>query len=125
MRTSSCKAKGRRLQQRVRDALRAIGAKHGLVDDDIHSTSMGVSGVDILLSPAAKRVFNLAVECKQVEKLQVVPTFLEHYGKYASDASLKILVHGKNRAEPLVTMQFEDFIQLLDKGNKKADREGI
>ncbi len=116
MRTSSCKAKGRRLQQQVRDALRALGATRGLVDGDINSTSMGVSGVDVLLSPAADRLFSLAIECKNVERLQVVPTFLEHYGKYEADSRLKILVHGKNKIAPMVTLRFTDFITLLEKG---------
>jgi hypothetical protein len=125
MKTSSAKAKGRKLQQKVRDALRQIGKRHGLVDGDIESRGMGQNGCDIILSPAALRVFNLAVECKQVEKLQVVPTFLEHLGKYAGDNSLKVLIHGKNRIEPLVTMRFEDFVALLEKGNRAKEEPQI
>lgn len=116
MKTSSAKAKGRKLQKEVRDALRTLGATRGLVDGDINSTSMGVSGVDVLFSPAADRIFGLSIECKQVEKLQVVPTFLEHYGKYEADGRLKILVHGKNKIAPMVTLKFTDFINLLQKG---------
>jgi len=113
VKTSSAKAKGRRLQQQVRDALRAIGKDHGLVDGDFESRGMGQAGVDVILSPAAKRLCDLAVECKNVEKLQVVPTFNEHYERYKNETSLKVLVHAKNRMEPLVTLRFEEFIGLL------------
>ena len=125
MKTSSAKAKGRKLQQKVRDALRQIGKPHGLVDGDIESRGMGQAGVDLVFSPAAQRVFNLSIECKQVEKLQVVPTFLEHFGKYAGDSSLKILIHGKNRIEPLVTLRFEDFIAMLEKGNSAKEEPQV
>lgn len=120
MKTSSAKAKGRRLQQFVRDVLRIIGKEHGLVDGDIESRGMGQNGTDIILSPAAKRVIDIAVECKNVEKLQVVPTFNEHYERYKHEPSLKVLIHGKNRCEPLVTMRFEEFVNLLRSSLKKG-----
>ena len=113
MRTSSAKAKGRLLQQKVRDALRIAGASHGLVDGDIESRGMGQNGVDVILSPAAQKVFNLLIECKQVEKLNVVGVFYEHFAKYADKPGLKLLIHGRNRTEPMVTLKFEDFMKLL------------
>jgi len=75
---------------------------------------MGQNGVDVILSPAAKKVFNLSVECKNVEKLNVPTVFQEHYEKYP-DASLKLLVHCRNRVEPLVTLRLEDFAAYLEK----------
>lgn len=99
----------------VRDRLREIGKQHGLVDDDIKSTTMGESGVDIQLSPAARRVVDLAIECKNVEKLNVVGVFIEHFTKYASQPSLKLLVHSRNHTEPMVTMRWDDFIPLLER----------
>lgn len=113
MKTSSAKAKGRRLQQAIRDALRDIGKHYGLEPDDIESRGMGQNGVDIILSPAAFRVFNLDIEAKNVEKLNVPATFFEHFKKYAERPALKILVHSKNRSEPLVTFRWEDFLEIL------------
>lgn len=114
MRPQSCKAKGRRLQQQVRDALRELGRPYGLVDGDIESRGMGQNGVDVILSPAAQRVFDLLVECKNTEALSVVTTFLTHYNKYASQPGLKLLIHSRNNVKPLVTMQFTDFLNLLE-----------
>jgi hypothetical protein len=118
MKTSSAKAKGRKLQQEVRDALRVVGTAYGLVDGDIESRGMGQNGVDVILSPAAQRVFPLSIECKQVEKLNVVGVFYEHFEKYKDSADLKLLIHGRNRTEPMVTMKFTDFINLYVKGIK-------
>ena len=69
MKTSSAKAKGRRLQQKVRDLLLETFTE--LEPDDIRSTSMGVSGEDLQLSPAARKLIPFAIECKNQEKLNV------------------------------------------------------
>lgn len=111
MKTSSCKAKGRSFQQFVAKALLAIGEKCGLVADDIKSVGMGQSGVDVVFSPAAQRVFGtLSVECKNVEALNVVTTFHGHAAKYPG--KLAVLFHKKNRTEPLVTLRLSDFIPM-------------
>ena len=133
--TSSCKAKGRRFQQGVCAALLEVGKQHGLVADDIKSTSMGVSGLDVLLSPAAKRALgDLAIECKNVETLNVVGVFTKHAAKYPrgrrgdDDAviagaqlrgenaeTLALLFHKRNRTEPMVTLLMADFMFLYAK----------
>jgi hypothetical protein len=110
----SAKAKGRRLQQTIRDRLRDYAGRHGLAADDIKSTPMSVSGPDIQFSPAAKRVFNLTIECKNRESLNVTTTFLEHLAAYPDD-SMKVLAHSRNNSEPLVTIRFEDFLRLLNR----------
>lgn len=115
MKTSSCKAKGRRLQQLVRDDLRSLSKEQGLVDDDINSTGMGQSGVDILLSPAAKKVWPLSIECKNVEKLNVVGVFQKHYKLYEQDGQMKLLIHSRNNTRPMVTLRWDDMLQLLVK----------
>jgi hypothetical protein len=115
MKTSSCKAKGRRLQQLVAQRLlEEIYIPAGLEEDDCKSVSMGVSGNDIVLSPAAKKVLNLSVECKNVESLNHTTTFWNHYNKH-QDNSLKLLISQRNRTKPVVTLQLEDFLVLLKK----------
>lgn len=62
MKTSSAKAKGRKLQQHVRDVL--LEAFPTLEPDDVKSTSMGAQGEDVQLSPAARKLMPIAVETK-------------------------------------------------------------
>lgn len=105
------------MQQLIRDRLRELGAPFGLVDGDIESTGMGQSGVDVLLSPAAKRIFPLAIEAKNVEALSIPKVFFDHYDKYAASPFLKLLIHNKNhQREPLVTLRLSDLLALFMKG---------
>ena len=70
MKASSSKAKGRRLQDFVRDKLRGLFTK--LEDDDIKAAIMGESGEDIKLSPAARKIIPYSFECKNQERLYMV-----------------------------------------------------
>lgn len=69
VRPQSAKAKGRRLQQELRDAI--LAAFPELEPDDVRSTSMGAGGADILLSPAARKRFPFYVEAKNRETLNI------------------------------------------------------
>lgn len=112
MSAASCKAKGRRLQQRVRDDLRALAGTR-LDPTDIESTIMGVSGVDVVLTKAARDLFgDLAFECKNVEKLNAVGVFQEHLDKYQSKGKVCLMVHSRNYVEPRVTLLWSDFVRL-------------
>ena len=72
---------------------------------------MGASGVDVQLSPAAKRALGgLAIECKNVENLNVVSVFWEHCAKYP--AALPLLISKRNKTTPLCTLRLEDFIAI-------------
>ena len=64
LKPSSAKQKGRLFQQEVRD--RILADYPNLEPDDVRSTSMGAGGTDIQLSPAAKKEFPYAVECKSL-----------------------------------------------------------
>ena len=108
MKPSSAKAKGRVLQQTVRDL---IIAKFGLEPDDVRSVSMGVSGEDLLLSPAARRKLPISVECKSRASISV-------YGHYqqAKDNCRgyePVLVIKQNRDKPLVVVDCDYFFELL------------
>ena len=103
------------MQKLVCAALLEIGNGYGLEADDIVSRAMGQNGVDCVLSPAARRIFPLAIECKAVEALNVPKTFWDHYKKYEKDNSLKLLIHTRNRQTPLVSLRLEDFLGLIRK----------
>ena len=68
MKTRSAKNKGKRLQNSVRDILLETFTQ--LEPDDIKSTTMGESGEDIQLSPAARKLIPYAIECKNQEKME-------------------------------------------------------
>jgi len=66
---ASGKAKGRRFQQWVRDYILACFPE--LEPDDVKSTSMGAGGEDVQLSPAARRMIPISVECKAKAKIAI------------------------------------------------------
>lgn len=112
MSASSCKAKGRRLQQFVRDELRRIAPQ--LDPTDIESTPMGCNGVDVILTKAARAVFGeLAIEAKNVEVLNAVGVFQGHVDKYQPKGQIPLMVHSRNHIEPRVTMLFSDWLALF------------
>jgi hypothetical protein len=117
MKTSSCKAKGRRLQKRVAFDLLQLVKNLGLVADDIVSRPMATQGgegfSDIMLSPAARKVLPFNIECKNVEHLNVAKTFQDYKEVYQNSALTLLLVHSHNKTEPMVTMNWIDFLRLL------------
>lgn len=108
LKPSSAKAKGRVLQQAVRDLLRA---KFNLEDDDVRSISMGAQGEDILLSPAARRRIPLSIECKSREKIAVYG-FYEQAKENAGGYEPCVIVK-QNRDKPLVIVDCVYFFDLL------------
>jgi hypothetical protein len=116
MKTHSAKAKGRRLQQEVRDKLIEVSKLH---PDDIRSTPMGSSGEDIMLSPAARAVFPWSIECKNVEKLSVWAA-IDQARANAKD-NVPVVVFTKNHEKTQVAVPFEYFMKLYKyyiEGNK-------
>ena len=69
MKTRSAKAKGRRLQNKIRDLL--LEEFKELEPDDIRTAIMGETGEDIKLSPAARRKIPYSFECKNQEKINI------------------------------------------------------
>ena len=108
MKTQSAKAKGRKLQQWVRDL---ILESFPLESDDVRSTSMGAGGEDVLLSPAARRYFPFSIECKNVEKLNVWQAYEQAEANCGDNEPL--LVMKKNRKEPLVVMDAGKFMEIM------------
>jgi hypothetical protein len=108
MRTSSAKAKGRRLQSAVAAAIRE---RFGLHPDDVRPAVMGESGEDVKLSPAARARFPFSVECKNTERLNVWDA-LQQAEKNAKDHT-PLLIFSRNRAKTYVVIQLERFLALL------------
>jgi hypothetical protein len=109
MKPQSAKAKGRKLQQMVRDLI--LEAFPSLEPDDVRSTSMGAGGEDLQLSPAARRLFPYSVEAKNVEKLNVWGAYEQ--AEANSGKHEPLLIMKKNKKKPLVVLDLEAFINLL------------
>ena len=110
MKSRSAKNKGKRLQNQVRDLI--LEKFQQLEEDDVRSTTMGDSGEDILLSPAARKLFPFSVECKNQEKVNV----WEAYAQASSNCKgyEPLVVIKRNRHKPLVLMDAEEFVKLLN-----------
>lgn len=116
MRTSSAKAKGRRLQDEVRDAIRK--AFPDLEPDDVLCAIMGQSGMDIKLSPAARKKFPYAVECKNVEKLNIWGA-LKQAKENTPAGQTTLLAFTRNRTDTFVALPLSDFMSLVESKQQK------
>ncbi len=113
MKTQSAKAKGRKLQQWVRDQIIEQLEVH---PEDIESRSMGAGGEDLIMARAARQKFPFSVECKNVEKLNVWEAYEQ--AKSNSKDHEPIVVMKKNQKKPLVVVDADFFISLFKKNDK-------
>jgi|TARA_R100000781_G_scaffold71770_1_gene44965 hypothetical protein len=114
MKTRSAKNKGKRLQNSVRDLILETFTE--LEEDDVRSTTMGDSGEDVLLSPAARKLFPFSVECKNQEKLNIWSS-LEQAETNAGEHT-PLLVFKRNRSKTYVSMEINDLIKILNDKEK-------
>lgn len=112
MKPSSAKAKGRKLQQWVRDAVLRLFPQ--LEPDDVRSTSMGANGEDVLLSPAARRLFPYSIECKNLNKIAVY-NYYEQAVSNCPKGSEPLLIIKQNRSKPLAVVDAEYFMEKMEK----------
>ena len=106
MKPQSAKAKGRKLQQWVRDQLIEHRNIH---PEDIESRSMGAGGEDLIMARDARQKFPFSIECKNQEKLNVWDAYqqaTDNSGDYEP-----ILIMKKNGKRPLVVLDAENFIR--------------
>ena len=107
MRTSSAKAKGRRLQQWFRDLLIE---KLDVHPEDIESRSMGAGGEDLIMARAARKKFPYSIECKNQESVNVWNAYdqaKENSGDYEPIVVLK-----RNNTKPLILVDADYFVRL-------------
>ena len=110
MKTRSAKNKGKRLQNDVRDLILETFTE--LEPDDVRSTTMGDSGEDILLSPAARKLFPFSVECKNQEKLNIWSSLEQtetNAGKHTP-----LLIFKRNRSKTYAVLQLDDLMEMLN-----------
>ena len=107
MKTQSAKAKGRRLQQWVRDLLIE---KLDVHPEDVESRAMGAGGEDLIMARAAREKFPYSVECKNQEKVNV----WESYSQAVENSKdyEPVVVIKRNNHKPLVVVDAEYFVGL-------------
>ena len=109
----SSKAKGRRLQNMIRDRLRAVFSS-SLEEDDIKSQTMGMTGEDIVLSPAARKLIPYSIECKNVERLNVWQCLKQAEDNTHEDCSPALVIK-RNQTKPYIMIPLKLWIDLISK----------
>ena len=108
MNPKSVKAKGRVLQNLVRDKLHKLFPK---LTKDIQSQTMGMKGMDIVLTPMARKKIPYAFECKNVERFDLWKTW-EQAEENAEELSPVVIVK-KNKKKPKAIIDLELFLELI------------
>lgn len=105
----SAKAKGRRLQQEVARIMLKLDPD--LHPDDIVSRSMGASGEDIMLSPAARMTYPVSIECKSKAKFAGYTIMDQAKANCPKDME-PVAVVKADRRKPLVMVDAEHYFEL-------------
>ena len=105
MKPQSAKAKGRKLQQWVRDQLIEHRNIH---PEDIESRSMGAGGEDLIMARDARQKFPYSIECKNQEKLNIWDAHTQAQANSGDHAPIVFIK--KNGKKPLAVVDAEHFI---------------
>lgn len=111
MRPQSAKSKGRRLQQWAAEQYK--GRFTHLEGNDIRSLSMGASGDDLILSPAALKVLPYNFEMKNCENFQLWATLRQTEARFETEEHYPCIVAKRNRVDPLSIIPFGHYAHLL------------
>ena len=111
----SVKAKGRRLQNLVRDLLRSVFSF--LHEDDIKSQTMGMSGEDIVLSPAARTIIPYSFECKNKERLNIWQSIEQCEDN--CNGSIPVVVFKRNNSKTYAVMEFDEWLKVAQTYHKR------
>ena len=113
MKTSSAKAKGRRLQQWTARKISEITGRPCGKDEEIESREMGQAGVDVKLYAKAKEMFPFSIECRNRERWDI-PAWIKGVKQIQLKGTDWMLVVSKNRYTPVVVMDAEAFFDLYE-----------
>lgn len=107
--TASGKAKGRRLQQFVRDRLLKLFPQ--LSDTDVISCPMGSRGTDVILSRAAQALIPFSIECKA--RAKGFTALYDAIDQATRDHLQPIAIVKQDRRKPLVVIDLDAFLTLV------------
>ncbi len=118
MTPQSAKAKGRTLQQWIRNRLIDV---LGIKAEDIASRSMGAGGEDLMFSLAARSLFNYSLEAKNQEKVNVWSSYEQAVANTPAGVE-PLLVIKRNLHKPLAIVDADYFIALHKARNPHGNR---
>ena len=126
MNPKSGKAKGRRLQNYVRDKLREVYIKlwtkaPKLEPDDIKSQTMGMGGEDIVLSPAARKLIPYSFECKNKERLNVWQSIEQCEDN--CNGSIPVVVFKRNQSKVYAIMEFDEWLTIAQTYHRRKKND--
>ena len=111
MRTSSRKAKGRRLQNWVRDELLALFTE--FTDDDIYCAIMGESGADVKFSPQAQKLIPYSVECKNKETFKGIYDIMKQAESNTKINQVPLGIIKMNNFQPLAIIDAKVLFKMM------------
>jgi|TARA_R100001129_G_scaffold130573_1_gene92414 hypothetical protein len=109
----SRKAKGRRLQNWVRDTLLEIFTS--LDSNDISCAIMGETGEDIKLSNPAKKLIPYSFECKNKETFKGIYDIIDQAKSNSNERETPIGIIKMNKHQPLAILDAKHFLQMIGK----------
>ena len=114
MNNKSRKAKGRILQNLVRDKVQKLYPSLG--KDDIRTSLMSEAGADVkLISLMARKLMPYDIETKNREEYKTIYKHYKHACKHGN--SQPLLVIKMNRENPLAVIDLDHFMELLARAN--------
>ena len=113
MKIRSRKAKGRRLQNWVRDEL--LSLFKNLTDDDIYCAIMGESGADVKFSPKARKKLPYSIECKNKETFKGIYDIIKQAQSNAKKNQVPLGIIKMNNLQPLAIVNARHFFNLVRK----------
>lgn len=110
IKTSSAKGKGRKWQNDVRDAI--LETFPHLGEGDVDSCSMGSGGIDIPMSPEARKAFPVSIECKKTKKHPALAEMKQAKANAHPEtvAAVAWSPHGSGPKDGMITFRLEDFL---------------
>lgn len=109
---SSRKAKGRKLQNEIREVL--LENFPELHPDEIKCAIMGENGVDLHISPRARTQINYSIEAKNTEKLNIWSA-IKQAEENVVDGTQPMVVFRRNYSKTYAVVEFSHLVELLAK----------
>jgi hypothetical protein len=80
---------------------------------------MGMSGEDIVLSPAAKKLIPYSFECKNKERLNIWQSIEQCEDN--SNGSIPVVVIKRNRSKVYAIMEFDEWLEIASNYYRRED----